>query len=900
MYNLIRVIIKITLLLSLTTTIVAQKDTISSNIWDNLPRINKYQQEKIYLHFDKPYYVAGDRMWYRAHLVNADTHKPDTTSCAIYIELINSKDSLILRQKIRNKKGVYDGVVLLDETTPEGMYTVRAYTNWMRNAGDDYFYNRQFFIGNSITSNIRSEIDYDFKSDNKAIATIKFQQKNTALSAKKINYFLNLKGHAKTEKNATTDSQGKIIIDYNPNQINITKPYVSISYEDKLSKYERTFILPAKEDYDVQFFPEGGGLIAGLSNCIAFKAIQTNGLSTEITGGLFDNFNKKITDFKSSHLGMGSFYFFPESTKSYYALVKNQNGIPKKIELPTIAKNKLFLNTSVRNDKVFIGVKTDKIINEDDSIVLLGHSRGAVFYNSTIKNKDLVIAFNRQDLRPGIISFLVVDKNKNPLSERLIFIRPHKSPTINIEFDKKNYSAREKVNCAIIVTNSEGKPIEGSFSLSTTDASDIHLKKDAENIENTILLSSDLKGYIEKPNQYFDPAFKNADKALDILMLTQGWKRFNTPNLLKKEVQEAPNFLEIGQSISGTVKTGLFNKKTDGTVVSILGSKINFFDVKETDENGEFNFTNLFFSDSTIFTIYAKRNNGLKHAVEIEITKDSFPSIPDMLVRPEKNSIINDNYLATTGKKFVFENGIRNIYLEDIEIIGSQDEKEESISNEEGLLFFNNPDYVLKGAALKRFEGNPFSTLVRSLPGMESWNENIPDMNSDQNIYTEEEIEEPSGPQFACDGDIFSFTEVQGIDVANLESVKVLTAGFNANNKDSKYSNILIVVNFKTGFSIYSKASPPNIINIMPLGYSKDIEYYQPKYEIESVFKNPIPDWRSTIAWQSDLKTDVNGKGEFSFYTADRPSAYNFIIEGISPSGELCRKETTIMLRAEK
>lgn len=895
MHKLCKAIFRIAFSLFLfSAALQAQNDTISSNIWDNLPRIKALPQEKVYLHFDKPYYVAGDRMWFRAYLVNADTHKPDTASCAIYVELINSKDSLILRQKIRHKNGVFDGGILLDETTPEGIYTVRAYTNWMRNAGSDYFYNRQFFVGNSIASQVQSTIRYTFYNEKRVGADIRFLQKDLPLTVKRISYYLNLKGQARMVKYLTTNANGEIHVEYNPQQIDIQKPFIFLTYEENLSKYERTYILPSKSEYDVQFFPEGGSLVSGTSNCIAFKAIQSDGFSTEITGKLFDNNNVEITDFKSMHLGMGKFYFLPDSTKRYYVLVQNSTGDKKRIDLPEIKRDAFLLNASVRNKRVFIAIKSDIPVQKSDSLILVGHSRGAVFFN-TLVSGSRTYTFDQSGLRPGIISFLLVNKKGEPLSERLVFIKPDKTSDISLTVDKKNCVAREKVSCNIKVLDAKGNPVQGSFSMAATDASDIAIDSTAENILNTLLLSSDLKGYIEKPNMYFDSTFKQADYALDVLMMTQGWKRFDTQKLLRGEKEKADHFLEAGQAISGSVATGLANKLTNGTKVSILGARINYFDIQETNEAGRFSFSKFQFPDSTLFNIYVSRSRGLKNAVEIRMDEDSFPTIRQTIIRPEKATAISDNYLESAEKKFVFENGMRNINLKDVEIISTRDE-EESLIDDAGLQFFNEPDYVLRGVALDRFKGRPLSALIRSLPGLQTWNENMPSLNHDASIYGDSLADELIGPQFASDGNIYTYTEVQGVDINYLSSVAVLKASNVGPGKSSNFNDILVVLNFKKNFSVFTKPPPPNIITIMPLGFAKDVVFYQPKYEVESIHNNPTPDWRSTIAWQAEVKTDANGIGTFWFYTADRPNNYNIVIEGVSPAGEICRTATQLIL----
>ena len=124
-----------------------------------------------------------------------------------------------------------------------------------------------------------------------------------------------------------------------------------------------------------------------------------------------------------------------------------------------------------------------------------------------------------------------------------------------------------------------------------------------------------------------------------------------------------------------------------------------------------------------------------------------------------------------------------------------------------------------------------------------------------------EDLDEP-GPKFGWDESIYTYTEVQGLDVASLSSVHLLKIN-NYKDSDDPLGQYLIVLNFKKGRSLYTKPAPINIITIMPLGYAKNYEFYQPKYEVESIKNSPLPDWRSTIAWEPNLKTNENG-GNFN------------------------------------
>ena len=104
-------------------------------------------QEKLYVQFDKPFYAAGDSIWFKAYLVEASLHSLDSQSRVMYVELLNAGNT-ILQRKILYTNGVSFGEFALPDTLQEGKYLIRAYTNYMRNAGEDFFFKKELSILN--------------------------------------------------------------------------------------------------------------------------------------------------------------------------------------------------------------------------------------------------------------------------------------------------------------------------------------------------------------------------------------------------------------------------------------------------------------------------------------------------------------------------------------------------------------------------------------------------------------------------------------------------------------------------------------------------------------------------------------------------------------------------------
>ena len=109
--------------------------------------------EKVYLHIDRTYYISGDDIWFQAYLVNAQSNYPVSTSNNLYVELINPLNKIINREVIRLDNGLGTGDFKLDDSIAGGSYHLRAYTNWMRNFGDHFVFDKQIEIKNIVGLN---------------------------------------------------------------------------------------------------------------------------------------------------------------------------------------------------------------------------------------------------------------------------------------------------------------------------------------------------------------------------------------------------------------------------------------------------------------------------------------------------------------------------------------------------------------------------------------------------------------------------------------------------------------------------------------------------------------------------------------------------------------------------
>ena len=778
-----------------------------------------FPQEKIHLHTDRTMYVPGDKIWFKAYIVDAFTHQSSTYSQYAYIELINSSDSLIHRVMVsKDENELLYGHIYLSDFIPEGDYTLRAYTRYMENMGDDYFFKKPVQIKN-------------LKSDNKQ------------------------------------------------------KP------------------IQSRADYDVSFFPEGGYLTEGTHCRVAFKALDISGAAESITGVIVDNEGKQITEIATTYAGMGSFLMIPERGKSYSLICKNSSGKEKRFRLPASQKTYSLVVYQL-NKGHYIQVRKTPDLPEKQ-LSMLVHCKGEILYYDLWNYQKEYIYFSNKGLPSGIIQVVLLDGEMNPVSERLIFNKKDNQTKLVYSPDKPFYQSRERVVSDIFVTDEAGNPLSGHISVAITDDQDIAI--DINNtIMSSLLLSSELRGYIESPAYYLQDN-KEAMFALDLLMMSHGWRRYELSEVIKGNYRRPETGNELTKELSGSVRTLLLRQPvangevlfgcSDGTVGQTL-----------TDSTGNFRF-DLHYRDSVGFFVQAKNQKG-KERVELVLKKEIFPQLKQAPVSlsllpksgPEEenqSATVEAGFLKKAVQRAMYDDEMRVINLGEVVVTAKRYEEIDKLRStfwanmNSDRTFYrdeiesrNEPHltYLLfgtaaridltTGAVLLKL-GTPFLPLV--------FINGIP-------------IEWDESP-----GSIFD-SPLEFVDQSAVESIDIIKPGAGTlafGDLTGRAIGGIISITTKPGQAFVQKrnADNLNIIVVNPLGYQQPVEYYAPMYDTPEAINLPVPDYRTTIFWKPDILVTDDGKVSFDFYSADLPTTYSVVIEGIANDGKIIRHVETIEVR---
>lgn len=849
--------------------------TMQDTIIANFSLMERIPKEKLYLHLDKPFYGAGEKIWFKGYLVNAITHQDNAQSNFIITELINRSDSIVERKKIRRDSLGFHNAFTLPATLPAGDYYLRGYSNWMLNEDPDFFFSRNIKIGNSIDNTIVSSIEYQQEDDTHYTAKIKFTSNVQAVFENTTIKYLYLEnGKIKNKGKKKTDENGWISISL-PDLKSPVARRIEVEFDDPQYIYKRTFHLPVfTNDFDVKFFPEGGALINIPHQNVAFKAQGADGFSKEIEGFLFNSKGDTLTNFRSEHNGMGIFTMNPVNNETYYVTVRTNDSITKRFDLPAIEPKGISIAMSHYKQEIRYEIQKTEATEWPQKLFLLAHTRGKLAILQPINPKRTFGKMNDSLFTEGITHFMLIDEQGNALSERLIFVPDHKPNQWQITTDQPTYGKREKVSLQIAAKDSEGNPVEGTFSVSITDRKSIQPDSLADNILSNLLLTSDLKGYVEDPAFYFLNQDARTLRSIDYLMMTHGWRRHKMENVLRTLSLNFTNYIEKGQTISGRIM-GFFGANVKKGPICVLAPKYNIIATTETDEKGQF-IVNTSFRDSTTFLVQARTKKGFA-GVDILMDPPQYPVATHKAPYFNGATTFMEDYLMNTRDQYYMEGGMRVYNLKEVTVTAKRERPSSKSIYTGGINTYTVEEDRLQGYGQTAFDAASRLPSVTITNGSEIHIRN----NSEPAIIVIDDIVYEDASDILKD-----------IQVSDMSSISLLR-GADAVILGPRASGGAVVITLKDPRNLPARPAQ-GIITYTPLGYSESVEFYHPTYDTPEKKNAQRSDFRSTVYWNPELRLDAEGKATIEYYTPDSTAPEDIIIEGVDKNGKVCRILQTI------
>ena len=434
-----------------------------------------YPQEKVYLHLDNTGYFKGETIWFKAYVVRCDTEQRTDLSHVLYVELLNPSGDVVEKRKLPIENGEAHGDIKVDSIQTTGFYEVRAYTRYMTNWGTNACFSRVI----PIFKTPKTEGDYS--------APVLDQ--------------LSYKHRLNNERLKQTDNA-------NTNVVDIIQDHSEEDLEDKSS-------------LSVRFYPEGGDLVVGLPSRVAFTIMDKDGMPLAADGYVRDDTGRKMATIKSNADGCGLF-ILDTTNRPLTAVVKDIKGKEHSFELPLVKPSGCTMAVDVMDTA---SLKVDIRATDD----MLGRKLGYVMtHGGSIVRCDTLTAesykqvtFKRGRLPEGVNIITLFNSEGRVMAERMFFICPKET----VDSVSVTHTQDALKPCGKVTFNLQSEP-NTSLSFSAIDAQGLVNGREGD-IRTWMLLSSEVGGYIAHPEYYFESDDAEHRRAADLLMMVQGWRRYD-------------------------------------------------------------------------------------------------------------------------------------------------------------------------------------------------------------------------------------------------------------------------------------------------------------------------------------------------------------------------------------
>ncbi|MES2807002.1 MAG: hypothetical protein V4619_00145 [Bacteroidota bacterium] len=895
--------------------------------------------EKVYLHTDKPYYNIGDTLWFTSYLLNGTDHTPSKLSGLLYVELTDDSTVLARRVSIRIKDGVAFGQIPLPKGLfHEGGYTLRAYTNWQQNFGSNYFFSKRFYLGiptkeawlvkssavvNAVADKDQLQVQFKLNRADKLLSPV-------ALRPVEVKIFESRATEHEFQRwiykeRLQTGIDGSITISKALSEkLDGKRLRMEIRSMDKADGNKVLTVplnIARNQNIDLQFLPEGGRLVAGLKSIVGFKAIGEDGIGVPVSGAIYNAGNKEIVFFTAMHNGIGSFEFTPQAGQVYTARLSQLTT--KKFDLPKIAAvgTVMHIDNAEQDNAVMVTMTGLSTLSADSACYLIGSSKGRIYYSQKVSLNQPVMPVPKTLFPSGIARFTFFNGSR-PLNERMTFIDHNDGLSIALTPNKPVYGARDSVSLSVEVKDKSGLPVQGSFSLSVTDDSQVKADHESnDNITTTLLLNSELKGDIESPGYYIHRTDKQAWKALDNLLLTQGWTGYDWTAIFAKAKPIAFE-AEKEFKVSGYV-TNLRHNRIPGLNMILSSQKPQFITTGVTDSAGRFTFKRLPQIDSGSFFIQANNKKGQNmFASSIAVDRFKAPPLPVNARNPIAPWYLNTD---STGINQI-KRKTQKEDLENLKLTGNvlKEVKIKQTKIIKDSYYKGGSNIVLDEEDLKKSTtANLYDLLKQQVPGFKVINDwryrkGAPTMKIGDEDFIEfwdfhldgsrdlweaaggSEMETNTVIDGAKPDNIdanFVIELLKGFKIPRLKGIQVvLSRSFPLPyRKENYYAKIYVTTNTE---GLARRLKPkPGTTTFRPLPILYPEQFYSPKYRaIQSVKE---PDYRTTIHWEPNINTDQNGKAKVSFYTSDIVDKYTVTVAGIDITGGIGDAQIKINAKAK-
>jgi len=651
----------------------------------------------------------------------------------------------------------------------------------------------------------------------------------------------------------------------------------------------------------IDLFPEGGEVVSNIVNVIAFKATDKQGSPVGVSGRIMDASGSEIISFASVHDGMGSFGFIPKTAEQYRAEITFADGSTRNIELPAARETGWLLQVREETETKRRVILARASAATAADLVLIGQMQQELLFEQSlqVQGANSIISLDTRSFPSGILQLTLLTKSGIPLAERLIFINnnDYRFP-VSLQSDTLSLGKKAKNVLSFSLPDS----IAGSFSVSVTDESIIAYNNNIRNddIISRLLLTSDLKGYIHNPSFYFGKNDKATRAALDLVMITHGWRRFNWGQVMKNQFPALYHHDQNHIQLSGTV----FSEKTKKPVTAgeanfIMRTKDSLTDFFQAPigNKGRFELDNLVYADTAQFSFQLNSKKNREKELYIELDRDTtdYPLTGRRLLSSARHYFPHYTLTSDSLKKlYSFSSDTSGNYrmLEAVTVRAKKKRPLDDLNQRYTSGLFSSMNMVRILDLVNNDPGagaqNVFQYIQGRIGGLRIIPSGFP---PSYTVFTNRAMSLTGGPipvPLYLDEAPTTSQQLSAIPMNQIAMIKFFQTGFMGSPG----------IGTTSALAVYTKQTfdrtdfGPGYLNAFKYpGYSPVREFYSPDYE-QSPETRDLADRRITLLWQPEIKIDPEtGKYMIRFFNSDNARRIKIIVEGMTADGKLVREE---------
>lgn len=486
----------------------------------------------LYIQADKPLYRPGETIWLRTWDLRARDLKEDLNA-ALQYELISPKGSVVATKQVLSQQGTAHNDFVLSEEIEGGEYLIRV-----TRAG--VVTERPIIVSSYETPRIQKKLELVKKAygaGDEVTATLSLARATgEPLGRHPVRGSVFLDGETLEPISVTTNAAGGALIRFQlPAKIERGDGLLTVLVEDagvteSISK--RVPIILKK--VELSFFPEGGQLVAGLPARVYFEAKNTLGKPADVEGRIVDDHGNSVAKFSTYHHGLGRLELHASTGRKYHAVIDRPAGVTEKYPLPIAQEQGCTLRSYDDLDGELGAIRAGVRCTEARKVVVAAVLRETVLDAAAIEVKEgeeAVVHLEARDeplaRAQGIARITLFAEDLTPIAERIVFRNRRAGLQVEVTPSKKSYAPRDRVELTLKTRDEHGKPIAAELALSVVDDTVLSYADDKQgHLLSKLLLEGEIPGKIEEPKIYFDLTEEKSALAMELLMGTRGWRRF--------------------------------------------------------------------------------------------------------------------------------------------------------------------------------------------------------------------------------------------------------------------------------------------------------------------------------------------------------------------------------------